>query len=342
MAVGVGYRNRLFDSPVGFDVSAMLSVRRYQLYRLRVGLIDRRTTTLELKPADGGIGSFANDLQSRSPGLAAYADLRYRDYTRHRFYGIGRDTTEAGSSAYRWRGLSSDAVLQWQLSRTVGLAARASWLESRIGVRLGGSERPVDQLFPLGDLPGYEREPRYVAVGAAAAFDHRDRPHTPSRGWFVGAAAWRFEAAGTRFDFTRLTVDTRGFVQPNGAGGTLAVRAVLSSDRAAAGAQVPFFLMQALGGGETLRGYSGQRWRDRAVAHGSLEYRLRLQSWLEVAPFMDAGTVAPAVSRLDFRRTLLSAGLGARVLWDHAVIGRLDWAWSESGQRLTISTGPAF
>lgn len=344
LSAGVGYRyDKIGGTPVGGEAAAMWSVRGYQLYLARVGLLESRRDTLELRPPDGSAALMFNHAAVKRPGIALYADLRYRSYPRHTFYGIGDRSRREDRSTYKLRGGSYELVGQWQPRQPFGVSIRVGVLESIISPRRGDPDWPsVDERFDPLTVPGFLEHPRYATIGLGAAFDRRDSPRDPTRGSFVGASYWRYEAAGRAFDFTRAAIDARAYVPPARLPGVLALRLLVSADGTAPGAHVPFFLQQTLGGGETLRGYPSHRWRDRALAHATVEYRWHPHPLVEIAPFVDVGTVASRVGGLSLARSLASYGIGLRGHWRGRAIGRLDWAHSPEGHRIVLSTGPIF
>ena len=340
---GVGYRyEEILATPIGAEASAFWSVRGYQLYRTRLGLINDSRHTLELRQPDAGVASMFNASAVKRPGAALYAEVRYRSYPRHPFYGIGDESRRGDVSAFRLRGPGYDLVGQWQVSSSFGLSGRAGVLESEIDPRRGDSERPsVDERFDAASLPGFLDPPRYLVFGAGAALDRRDSPRDPARGFFVGGTAWRYQADGQAVDFTRTTVDARAFVPPGRLPGVLAFRLLLAADWTAQRSRVPFFLLQTVGGGETLRSYPSHRWREQALAHVTVEYRWHPHRLIEIAPFVDTASLGRSLGRLSARRPY-SYGVALRGHWKGRVIGRLEWANGPEGQRVVVSTGPIF
>jgi hemolysin activation/secretion protein len=63
---------------------------------------------------------------------------------------------------------------------------------------------------------------------------------------------------------------------------------------------------------------------------------------VEIAPFLDTGTVAPSLSRLSFGSFKMSPGVGIRGRTKTRTIARLDWARSSEGHRIVLGVGPAF
>jgi len=280
----------------------------------------------------------------KRPGAALYTELRYRSYPRHPYHGIGAESNRDDASAFKLRGPGYDLVGQWQVSPSFRLSGRAGLLESEVTPRRGDPERPsVDERFDPAAIPGFLTTPKYSVFGAGAALDRRDSPRDPTRGFFAGAAAWRFEASGRQFDFTRVTLDARGYVPSSGRlPGVIALRLLLSADRTPPGSLVPFFLLQTVGGAETLRSYPSHRWRDRALAHVTVEYRWHAHRLVEIAPFVDAASLGSTFESLSPRRGLYSYGVALRGRWKGRVLGRLEWALGPEGHRVLLFAGPLF
>ena len=79
----------------------------------------------------------------------------------------------------------------------------------------------------------------------------------------------------------------------------IALRAAVSSTDAAAGHDLPYPLMPALGGSHSLRGYSTWRFRDRNSLLLTGEYRWTAGPFVDMALFADAGKVASRFTDLD-------------------------------------------
>jgi hypothetical protein len=342
---GGGYRKpHIAGTPFGMETAAMFSIRGYEGYRLLAGVVAPRSHTLGLRLADSKASSQFKDAADKAIGVAAYADLRYRDYPEAAFFGIGPDAEESRRADYRLYGASYDAVVEAQLSRRVGVAGRIGLLDLGVGSGLDDRRPNVDIEFLQELIPGLVEQAQYLTIGLGAAWDGRDFPGRPRRGSFLGGSLWRFDARGSgQSSFTRAVVDVRTFVpSPFSSEDALALRALVANDFVASGGEVPFFLQNTLGGTETLRGFSGYRFRDRALLHLTAEYRWDAHRFLELAPFVDVGTVAPHVSEVAFENLDASPGIGVRVKQANRVFFRLDWAVSRDGHRLSFATGPIF
>jgi hypothetical protein len=344
VAAGGGYRDYgLLGSALGFEVSGMASVRGYQVYRVHLGLLGPHRRALDLRPADAPVSSMLDDGTRNRPGFSVYLDARYRHYPRQRFYGIGPDSRAGDRSDYLLKGGSYDLVVQWQKAATFGLSARVGILDSRIEEGRDDRWPDTQAVFDPTSAPGLARPPRYLVSGLGAALDTRDNPGDPRAGTFLGAVVWRFDARGPAgFDFTRLAFDARTYLRPGRLPGVVAVRGILSADLASSDSQVPFFLQQTLGGGELLRAWESARFRDRTLAHATVEYRWHAHRLLEIAPFVDAGTLGPGAGALRLAAVKVGAGVGLRAHFKDRVLGRLDWAWGRDGTRVVFGVGPIF
>ena len=351
---GVGYRRLNLFKNLDYEVEGNLSVRGYQDYRAAIGFLDSRQSTLEFDVADRKVASLFNTTARKSPGSALYLDLRYRDYPRHTYYGTGIDSLEENRADYALHGLSVEGVWQWQLTSALGVSARGGWLDLAVGPGHNDSLINVEDRFAPALTPGVPEQPLYFTYGVGVVHDTRLEPGLPENGHLLGVAVRRYSASDTPvtfvpgasapadLSFTRVTFDARGYRRTLSERGVLAVRGLVSSDFTGENGATPFYLQQSLGGGETLRGFHSYRFPDHALAHASVEYRWRVHRYVEIAPFLDTGTVAPSLSRLSLSSFKMSPGVGIRGRTNRRTIGRLDWAWGSEGHRISIGLGPAF
>ena len=340
---GVGYRRLDVFKTIDFEVEGNLSVRGYQDYRAAIGWLDARQSTLELDVADRKVASLFNTTARKAPGSALYLDLRYRDYPRHTYYGTGIDSREEDRADYALRGLSVEGVWQWQLTPALGVSARGGWLDLEVGPGHNDSLLNVEERFAPAVTPGAPEQPLYFTYGAGVVHDTRLEPGAPENGHVFGVAVRQYSASDLSFlSFTRVTFDARGYRRLLSDRGVLAVRGLVSSDLTGENGATPFYLQQSLGGGETLRGYHSYRFPDHTLAHLSVEYRWRAHKYVEIAPFLDTGTVASELSRLSLGSFKMSPGVGIRGRTNRRTIGRLDWAYGSEGHRIVVGVGPAF
>jgi hypothetical protein len=111
---------------------------------------------------------------------------------------------------------------------------------------------------------------------------------------------------------------------------------------ASSGATVPFYLMPAIGGKNTLRGFRSYRFHDNDMAIANNESRWALLTHMDVALFGDVGRVAHTVSDLDFHDTRKSYGAGIRFHNATATLLRIDAGHSAEGWRVYLVLTDSF
>jgi outer membrane protein assembly factor BamA len=340
LAAGARYKSvNLLPGGLDAQVSGMVSLRGYQEYSAAIGWMDRDRSTVALDTADTAIGSLFNAGSPKTPGMAGYVEVRHRFYPLHRYFGVGPTTRREDRSDYTLSGTSVDGVLQRQLTSRLGVSVRGGWLHLQTGAGHDDATPDVADRFAFADLAGLTQQPAFVTMGAGVAWDARTNPRAPEDGWFA-ATSWRHFAplSQTADSFTRATIELRGYRRVPG--GMVATRGLTSADLG--GSATPFFLQASLGGAQTLRGFGNYRFADRAVAHGTVEYRWRVHRYFEITPFVDAGTVAHSWARLAAGDIEVTPGIGLRGRTDHRVLGRVDYSRSREGHRLVLGVGPAF
>ena len=105
---------------------------------------------------------------------------------------------------------------------------------------------------------------------------------------------------------------------------------------------MPFFMLPALGGGSTLRGFSSWRFRDRHSLLLQAEWRVLVNRFLDMARLLDAGKVTARAGDLDLDGLKKDYGLGFRLHGPVATPLRIELAKSNEGLALVFSAKAAF
>jgi outer membrane protein assembly factor BamA len=108
------------------------------------------------------------------------------------------------------------------------------------------------------------------------------------------------------------------------------------------GQQVPFFMLPALGGGSTLRGFASWRFRDNHSLLLQAEWRVLANRFLDMAVFYDTGKVMPRLADFSFEGLKSDYGLGFRLHGPAATPLRIELAKSNEGLALVFSSKAAF
>lgn len=319
---------RLGGSALGLMFSTARSFRGDAFDELRVGVLpyaplrppSRQSTLEALTPA------FAAGAPQR---IFAYAELRRRDLENGQLF-----YDEGLAVPYRLDDVSLDLVVGWRPAPHWLAAFRAGTLsaEARLEVEDG------DRLAPLR---GADERDRFFRTSAAVAFDNRDNPRNPRRGSFVELSLARYEVRQGGGGFDRIALEARHFQPLGSERHVLALRAGATLD-AGRGSEIPFYLLDSLGGGDRLRGYEAFRFRGPRLWAFTAEYRHELARVLEAVAFYDAGKVWAGNDAMSTNGFLGSYGAGLRLKSSGAVLLRLEAARGHEGARLNVKLGYCF
>ncbi len=333
----------LGGSVLDFQTSAGYSTRGYQRYDLQFGKILLTGPPPFLEPS-GQVG-LAQYGESRVGGerFFVYGDLTYRDRPQEDFFGIGPDSRESDRTDFELRDAAFDVVTGYEFNRTFSAAVKAGLLN--VDTAPGDDDRfpPAQAVFDEQTAPGITQQADYFRVTTAFFIDYRDKLRNPHRGGILSFSYSQFDQrGGDEFEFTRFAFDARHYLPLGSVQRVLALHFFTSLDDVEEGARVPFYLMNTLGGRNTLRGFREFRFRDVNLLYLSAEYRWEAAPAVEFAVFYDAGKVF--ADRADFDLTGLRKtwGLGVRFKTSRSVVLRLDAGWGDEGGRLYFTFGPSF
>jgi outer membrane protein assembly factor BamA len=320
VSLGPGYRQHIFGDRAFIDASIARSWHGYSMMQSTITaprLLDDRLT----------IG----------------AQVKYQDFTQINFFGVGNGTLKTDQTDYRLKYFDVGGFAAVHPNRSVTITGRAG-LMRRAGVLQGTSTLypSVEERFDESSAPGLTQQPNYAHADIAIESDTRDVPGYPSRGGRHRASIAAFDDREIgRYSFRRVEVETSQYV-PVTDRSVFSIRGRMDLSQTAAGQQVPFYMLPALGSGQTLRGYADYRFRDRDLLLLSAEYRLPIARALDAAVFYDAGTVAPTAAGVLSMRTMhTDYGIGVRAHSNRHVLVRLDLARSREGMQAVVSFTPS-
>ena len=312
---GAGYRRYVGDATY-WDVKGLYSVKNYKLVELS-------TASLDLM---GG-------------RLALGARAGWRDATQVGYYGLGMDSTRGERANFgfeqTWAGgdatfrpapwLRTDASLAYEVyAETTG----------------EGGHPSIETRYTDLTAPGLGGDPEFVHASFGAAIDTRPAADYARSGSRLGVSLHDYADRGGNQSFSRLEVDAVQHVPVLRETWVISVHGNLDTTL---DGDVPYFLMPAVGGGSSLRGYSSFRFRDRhsLLLQGELRW-IPNRYGLDMAIFYDAGTVAPERSRLSLSDLETNVGIGLRLHSPTATPMRVELAHGSEGLRLVVAGSAAF
>ena len=280
-------------------------MRGYQAYDLQLGVFD--TPAPYPYMSDGFLGApFNFDNRSVAPlDELLYLDAHYQRFPKEEFFGVGPASSNADRSGYAIEESGVDLVAGYQPARWFAVSGRAGFVRADTGP--GDSARFPDTgvRFTADTAPGIGEQTDFFRVSSGVYMVWAGEPNVPALELGVEGSR-HADREGGRYSFSRLSVDARGFLPLGSRQRTIAARVFASRDYADSGAQVPFYLMETLGGSETLRGFRNFRFRDANVLYLSGEYRWEAAAGIDLAVFYDTGKVFPDASDFgldDLRHT---------------------------------------
>jgi len=275
------------------------------------------------------------------PGML-YGSYSYRWAPKFDFFGIGPDTRRDDQAGFRQKDILTEAVAGYRVLTHLTLAGRFGYLRSSTGRGTDEDLPQLEDVFTPAQAPGYGETLEFWRYGAYGVLDFRDVAKNPHSGGLLAFEWTRFDDRGERFDFERYALDGRLYLPLGHPQRMLALRGYLSRDDPRDGSLVPFNMLSFLGNSRTLRSFLSQRLRGAKLALVSAEYRVEGSPALELAFFVDHGTVAAGIDDAvaDFGDWKTSYGFGLRFKSHQAVLIRTDFAWGEEGFRFLFRFSP--
>ena len=267
----------------------------------------------------------------------------WREATQVGFYGLGTETTSVNDRAdYAFDQPYGSAALDFWPVRKVLLLRGALDLSTWNTAPGTGTRRPVDDVYTPETLPGLGASPTYVHSEATVGIDTRTSPGYTRHGTFLGATYHNYHDTDGRFGFHQTDYEAIQHVPLLKETWVLSLHARASLASGADGQAVPYFMMPALGGGSSLRGFSSWRFRDLNSLLLQAEWRVIASRILDMAFFYDAGRVSARRSDLFDGHLKSDYGVGFRLHGRYATPLRLELAHSNEGLALVFSAKAPF
>lgn len=269
---------------------------------------------------------------------------RYEFHAQPHFWGIGPDTDPAAESDFLWERNLATVEAGVPLGSGLRVDAEAGFEENRLGP--GGDDTAPDvvDVFDAASLFGLADQTRLVRAGGSVTWDRRSWHEFQRRGVLARLGATRWQGVDdTDTEFHRLEAEAHTYL-PITDRHALAFRALAEMTRGETRSGIPFTHLASLGSSNGLRGYSGDRFRDRDLAALMSEYRYEIwrdePSAVEGFLLWDMGGVARSLDELDRIRT--SYGFGARVIKSESLLALAYVAFSSEETRVTLKFGWPF
>lgn len=237
------------------------------------------------------------------------------------YWGIGPATVDEDEAGFSWEKYGGIATVGIPERRGIWGQVYVSWERNSVFDSYQIDQPDIEELFPDDVFPEHEA----WGPGATVALDLRDSQGYPKSGILLKGTGemWRSVGDAEGNDWIRYGGEASGHLPLGSDWHILSAKAgfdVVEPDDDED--EIPFVYLPTLGGSRILRGFSSWRWRDRAAAYATAEFRWRI--WLEhareedkagaleTALFYDIGQVAPELGDIEFKDREDSYGLVLR------------------------------
>jgi outer membrane protein assembly factor BamA len=267
----------------------------------------------------------------------------WREATQVGFYGIGPNTSKDDRTNYLFQQPYGSALLTVFPTRR-NLMLRGGVEYTQWSQEPGeGSSPSVETKYTPDVLPGLGAEVTYLHTQGTVGLDWRTSPGYSRRGAYLAATVHDYKDSDDAFGFQIAEYEGIAHLPILRETWVLSFHARMQHANEKDDQQIPFFMLPALGGGSSLRGYSSWRFRDQNSLLLQAEWRIMINRYLDLAFFYDAGKVAARTKDLDLDGMKDDFGVGLRFHGPFATPLRVELARSrESSLSFIFSSSASF
>ena len=266
----------------------------------------------------------------------------WREATEVGFYGLGTDTSKDDRTNYDFKRPYASGLLTIHPTRR-NLLLRAGLEWTQWSQHPGhGSFPSVERVFTPATLPGLDATATYLHTQATVGFDWRTTPGYTRRGGYYGVTGHDYHDRDGRFGFQQVDYEAIQHFPILREAWVISLHGLVQTAFDKDDQQTPFFMLPALGGGSSLRGYSSWRFRDQNSLLLQAEWRIMVNRFFDSAVFYDAGKVTARTSDLDLKNLKSDFGFGIRFHSPISTPIRLELARGNEGLTFIFSASPVF
>ncbi|HET9887008.1 MAG TPA: BamA/TamA family outer membrane protein, partial [bacterium] len=214
---------------------------------------------------------------------------------------------------------------------------------SNMGPRRGSNSSPLlGEVFEEADVPFAHEETQEILLGVTGDYARLDDDRDPSLG-VHGRMELRYAHGLGQGDpnYNQWHLEARGYLPVFAKRRVIAVRAVYTGvdpveEQPDA---IPFYRLAISEGQNRFAGYPSQRFRDRQLMTGRIEYRWVIWRRLTAAALYEVGQVAPGWDHFQARDVHISYGGGLRLGLSAISAFRFDVANGSEGVNVILRFG---
>jgi hypothetical protein len=267
----------------------------------------------------------------------------WREATSVGFYGIGTDNTSKDDRTnYSFKQPYASAMLDVRPTRKAlifGGGVEYSEWDQGPG---DGSAPSVDEEYTPATLPGLDATVTYLHTQGTAALDWRTSAGYSRRGGYYGATVHDYADQDDVYSFRQVDYDAIQHLPIFRDMFVLSLHGRVETTYSVDDDPIPFFMLPALGGGSSLRGFASWRFRDLNSLLLQAEWRVLVNDFFDMALFYDAGKVTARREDLNLDNLKSDFGIGFRLHGPAATPLRIELAKSNEGLVIVFSSKASF
>jgi outer membrane protein assembly factor BamA len=182
----------------------------------------------------------------------------------------------------------------------------------------------------------------YLHTQGTIGFDWRTSPGYTRRGAYLGVTGHDYRDSDEDFGFQVMEYEGIAHLPILREAWVISLHGRVQTAFDKDNQDTPFFMLPALGGGSSLRGYPSWRWRDKNSLLLQAEWRIMVNRYLDTAFFYDAGKVAARTSDLDFDHLHNDFGFGVRFHGPFTTPLRVEIAKGKEGLSFIFASSASF
>ena len=280
--------------------------------------------------------------------LRINAEVRHWINGKASYYGLEPDSTEADKATFALDMTGEEFTVGLPLPLNCFFEFTHSYYNYKVMNGPISTIPTLEHNFPSVYDAASQRK-NFLTQKFALQYDGTDHPVIPKIGSYASAsAAFSKRGFGSDYTYTSYTLETKEYYNYKEEG--KAVTAMHAVYQYQNGDQVPFYALPVLGESTGMRAVGDGRYVDRGKLVFNVEQRftisrlplLKFFTELEIAPFIDAGTVFS--DNTDIRLKELKIGYGAafRIVIKPQVVAAADFAYGREGGNIIIHVGYPF
>ncbi len=268
--------------------------------------------------------------------------FKYSQSPREPFYGLGTHSAKNDKSSFNWEQTLIGVNLGKKLSNRVEIQSQLDFSYNNI---LKGEQPKIlstTQAYTSSDLPGLSTKIKLLTAKLIFVQDGRDSKGNPRKGGLEKLSLGISEGVEhNQFRFGTADLEMEHLLEIF-RHRVLAFRFYAAHTLIPKDSQAPFFSLPYLGGSENLRGYSRNRFTDKGLLLGSIEYRYPVWNNLDGFLFWDEGQVFSNIPNIRLRLFKDSKGGGLRIYDASGLILRAQIGFSREQTKFYLDLEKLF